>query len=155
MLTTPVRNFYLSALSAPIVLPALASLFLMLERVYSGTGTEAGIVYLLVLSLMYGGVPYFIVAAWASWWLVTRAEDERAVRRLMFRSPVVVGLITGLAWTIVFAIKDRDIGSGAFLGGMFGLYAIALGYLYVLATLLVRAMVLRLRQLPAGNTRMP
>ena len=118
MLTTQDRNFYLSALSAPIVLPAVASLFLMLERVYSGTGAEAGIVYLLVLSLMYGGVPYFIAAAWA----------------------------------VVFTIQDGDIGSGAFLGALFALYAIALGYFYVLATVLVRAILLRQRQLPSASS---
>ena len=127
----------------------------MLKALRSFSGfirQKAGIVYLLVLSLMYGGVPYFIAAAWAIWWLVRRAEDERAVRRVMFRSPMIVGLIVGLAWALVFTIQDGDIGSGAFLGALFALYAIALGYFYVLATVLVRAILLRQRQLPSASS---
>jgi hypothetical protein len=39
-------------------------------------------------SLVWGGLPYAVVAVWATWWVGGRPESQ--VKRLMFRAPLLM-----------------------------------------------------------------
>jgi hypothetical protein len=138
-MTKRIRNFYLVALWIPLLLPAIAWAGVAVR----GSGTFAGIGAdlggLLVLSAMLGGAPYTFVALCASWWLLRRAETEAQVHRLMLFSPLVVTPVAMLWWLIAFGIKE-GFASGVVYAVWFTLYLLPIGYLYVLATVIARAL---------------
>src|SRR5919106_4298144 len=88
-----------------IWLPILVPLIVVLAAIAVGRPLAQGIVVeVLFYSLLIGGVPYAVLAAWATWWVGGRSESE--IRRLMFRAPLLmvavfaplalmVGLIVG------------------------------------------------------------
>lgn len=93
------------------------------------------IVELLVYSLLYGGLPYAVLAAWATWAIGGRTERE--IRRLMFRAPLL--MIAVYAPVALFA--------GIIVGAPMPFAAVALlgsilillfGYAYVALTVILR-----------------
>lgn len=131
-----IRAFYRTMVWVPVALPlaviALAGL--------TGMSLSRGplVIELMAYSLLYGGIPYAVLAAWATWRI--GRLDEPGIRRLMFRAPLLfaavyipvasmVGIVAGGAgpWTIV---------------GLLGAAVIvALGYCYVGLTLGLRRLV--------------
>jgi hypothetical protein len=123
---------YRVAIWLPMVVPAgVIVLFETLDLSLS-----AGIVpEVMVYSLVYGGVPYTLLAVWATWWI--GGQPEPAVRRLMFRAPllmvacfVVLALLTGIA-----VGRPGPFVAVAVLGAA---VTIPLGYAYVGLALLLR-----------------
>ena len=136
-MTRRTRIFYLVAIWLPVVLPALASTGFAIRGggTFSGFGADIG--FLLVLSGMLAGVPYGLVALWASWWVMRRADTESQVRRLMFVAPLIVTPVAMLWWLVKFGMKEGLL-AGAIYAVWFALYLLPMGYLYVLGTLLAR-----------------
>ena len=91
---------------------------------------------MLAYSLLYGGLPYAILAIWATWWVGRHSEAE--IRRLMVRAPLLMGSIfVPLALIVGFMVGAP----GPFAAvAVFGLLNIlVLGYAYVgVAVLLSR-----------------
>lgn len=90
---------YRTCIWLPILVPAAV---IVIAKIF-GLRLAEGVVWEMVAySLIWGGLPYAALAAWATWWVGGR--PEAAIRRLMFRAPMLMGavfvplaLITGLA----------------------------------------------------------
>jgi hypothetical protein len=86
-------------------------------------------------SLLWGGLPYAPLAAWATWWVGGRPEAE--IRRLMFRAPLLMvvvfvplALLTGLAVGALWPFTILALLGAAVI--------VPLGYAYVGLALLLR-----------------
>ena len=93
------------------------------------------LVQVLYMSLLYGGIPYGVLAAGASLWMVGRGEDQ--IRQLMRRAPL---LMAGF-FAIVSALLGLIVGApGPFLAlaALGALFSVALGYVYVGVVLMLR-----------------
>ena len=94
-----IHAIYRACIWLPIVIPlALIVVFITLGRRLA----EGIVVEMITYSLVYGGLPYAAIAAWATWWVGGRQEAE--IRRLMFRAPLLMvavfvplALVAGLA----------------------------------------------------------
>jgi hypothetical protein len=90
---------------ACIWLPILVPVALIIVVNAFGLRLAAGVVgEMIAYSLFWGGVPYALLAVWATWWVGGRPESQ--IRRLMFRAPLfmvavfvplalLLGLISG------------------------------------------------------------
>lgn len=144
-----VQRYYRAAIWLPIALPLMCWLVV---RVFGNPvwGILEMAVVALVLSLVYGGIPYAVIAAWATWH--TRTFDERALRRFAWRTPLLM-LLAFLPYAFVFAALDGDgwIG-GLVVFGMGAPYILVLGYAYVALVLGVGLLFSRRRALLTGLT---
>jgi len=102
-----IYRIYRVCIRLPIIVPdvliAIADVF--------GLSLARGplIVEMLGYSLYIGGLPYTLLAAWATWWIGGQPEEK--IRRLMFRAPLLMvaifvpfALLVG--FTIAFAYRD-------------------------------------------------
>jgi hypothetical protein len=138
-----VRAFYRAAIWLPIVLPA--AIVFAKNQFGWPIGRSPLILFLfqiLAFSLVYGGIPYFILAVWGSVALKNRSEAQ--IERLMYRAPL---LMASLVVPFYLAI-----GSGLALGArslspleaylavslMGAATAIPLGYVYVGIVMILR-----------------
>ena len=122
----------------PIVVPATLILIanLLGLRLASGVVVEA-----IAYSLIWGGLPYAALAAWATWWV--SAQPEAKIRRLMFRTPLLMvaifvplALAVGLTLSLGYGLDAfRAWAVVALLGGVL---ILILGYAYVGLTILLR-----------------
>ncbi len=89
----------------------------------------------LAFSGLIGGLPYILLAAWASWWIRGRAEAD--IRRVMFLAPLLMVVVFAAACLLVGAVADRmSVWVAVARGGIS--IIIPLGYAYVGLTLLLR-----------------
>jgi len=103
----------------------------------------------LAYSLVYGGLPYSVLAIWATWWV--GQHDEVEIRRLMFRAPLLMtAVFVPLMLVVGFAVAAPGPFAGvALLGAQ---VIVVLGYAYVgLAVLLRRLLGRRQTHLSAGK----
>ena len=144
-----IRSFYLVAIWMPLLLPALvwAGIAARGGGAFAGIGADLG--GLLLLSAMLGGAPYSVAALCASWWVVRRAETEARVRRLMLFAPLVVTPVAML-WWVASGMKEGLV-SGAIYAAWFTLYLLPIGYLYVLGTVVARALTRIVGCIPAPD----
>ena len=90
---------------------------------------------MLAYSLLYGGIPYVVLALWATRGVGSHSEPE--IRRLMFRAPLVMGSIfVPLALLAGFVVgAPRPFAAVAVLGLV---SILVLGYGYVGVAVLLR-----------------
>jgi hypothetical protein len=132
-----IHGFYRLVVWLPLVIPAIVAL-LVHGLHLAPSGPLAMIVQLLLASLLYGGVPYAVVAGYATWWIGGRSEQE--IRRRAWRAPF---FMLG-AWTVVAAIFGILARSPRLFVGLAGLGAaviFVLGYSYVALVLLLRRLI--------------
>ena len=129
------RTIYRLCIWLPILVPAAVILVAdALElRLANGVIWEV-----LAYSLLYGGLPYSVLAMWATWWV--GRHPEREIRRLMFRAPLLMAAIfLPLALVVGFAVGAP--GPFAAVAALGSLMILPLGYAYVgLAVLLRRGL---------------
>jgi len=116
----------------PILIPALivgGYLSLGLSLV------EGIVVELLWYSLLVGGVPYSLLALWATWWVVGRPEP--AIRRLMFFAPLLMVALFGML-ALTAGLVVGQVRVFAAVAGLGSALILVLGYLYVLLTMTLR-----------------
>jgi hypothetical protein len=85
------RVYYRLSLALPFVLPAVTSAVVYLLDVGNAPGVLAlvWIVWIVLLSsLIYGGVPYAILAAGLLWW--SRGKNEERLLGSLYLAPVVM-----------------------------------------------------------------
>ena len=127
-----IHAFYRVCIWLPILVPAavvVAALAFDLRLSASIVGE------VLLYSLVYGGIPYAMLAAWATWWIGGRPESE--IRRLMFRAPLLmVALFVPVAVLVGVAVGAPQ----PFLGvaGLGAAVVLPLGYGYVGLAVLLR-----------------
>ena len=130
-----VQTFYRLSVWLPLVVPGLVAL------VVHGAGLRSDpplskIIQVLLMSLMYGGMPYAVIAMWATFWIGRRPEPE--IRRRALQAP----LWTIAAFVMVPAMVVLGGGPLAVAIALFVLGAIAIlgvGYVYVAIVFGLRA----------------
>lgn len=133
------RAFVRWALAAPVLVPVLAFPLLRVER-----DPFDAIGQVLVGSLVAGLVPYLAFAAAFAAWARDRTPAE--VKRAAWRAPLLFLVPFLTYWLLLVTARG---GSGALpMVAMLGLFAVAVGYAYVVAAdllyhLLVRRGVIR------------
>ena len=100
---------------------------------------SAGVLWeILAYSLLYGGVPYAVLAAWATWWVGGRPEV--AIRRLMFRAPLLMAAVFA-PMALVVGVVVAAPGPFTAVAVLGSVIILPLGYAYVgLAVLLRRGL---------------
>lgn len=120
----------------PIAIPAAIAGIVHGLDVSVDTPALRKIVQIALMSLLYGGIPYALLALWGTWWVGGRPEEE--IRRMMFRAPLVmVGVFFVLCLVAGVAVGRPMVFATV---GLFGaLFIIPLGYAYVTLVLVLRA----------------
>lgn len=103
-----ILTIYRIGIWLPLVVPMLVAGLVHGLGVTVDVGPLRKVVQILLMSLLYGGVPYVPLALWATWWVGGRSEPE--IRRLMMRAPLLmVAVFTPVA---VLAGSARPPGRG-------------------------------------------
>jgi hypothetical protein len=130
--TMSISGIYRLSIWLPILVPAAAIVY---ARINELSLAEGIVLEVLAYSFWFGGLPYALLAAWATWWIAGRSEAE--IRRLMFRAPFLFAAIFAAAALVVGVIvgAPRQFAALAIFGF---LIIIPLGYAYVGAAVLLR-----------------
>jgi hypothetical protein len=83
-----IHTIYRIGIWLPLAVPTLVAGLVHGLGVTVDVGPLRKIVQILLMSLLYGGVPYAPLALWATWWVSGRTEPE--IRRLMMRAPLLM-----------------------------------------------------------------
>ena len=140
-----IHTFYRLCIWLPIVVPAVLIVAARLLTLRLARGPV--IFELLAYSLLYGGIPYAVVATVATGWVGTQTEER--IRHVMYRAPLLMvavfapfNLFTGLA---VGALEPFV--AVAVLGSI---VILLIGYGYVGLTMLLRHLFAPAIRLSAG-----
>ena len=112
------RTFYRLAVWLPFAAPAAA--------VALGVGGQ--MTALLAVSVIFGGLPYALLAAWATWWM--GGKTERDIRRLMFGAPLLMLGVYVIFVAVIGAANSKPERTTEMIGAGAGVI-VPLGYLYV------------------------
>ena len=116
----------------PVIVPATVIL------VFNSVGlrlSDGVVAEVLAYSLIYGGVPYSVLAAWATWWI--RGRTEADIRWLMLRAPgLMVAIFAPLA--VVVGVAVGNVGPFVAVAVVGSLMILLLGYAYVGVAVLLR-----------------
>jgi hypothetical protein len=86
-----VHSFYRLALWLPIIVPAIVAGLVHGAGLMVHEGPLRTVVQILLMSLIYGGVPYALLAVWATWWIGHRSEAD--IKGLISRAPLLMGAL--------------------------------------------------------------
>ena len=131
-----IHTFYRFSVWLPLVVPAVAA------AVVHGLGWTPQawgarkLTQLLLVSLVYGGVPYAFLATWATWRLGGRTEPD--IKRLMFLAPFLMAAIYLPIAVVAGMAAGAPIRPFLAVGVLGGIVSIPLGFAYVGLVLLLR-----------------
>ena len=130
-----VQGFYRACIWLPLVVPYVCFGASRAVGVSPPDGPLA--LEVLFYSLVVGGIPYSVLALWATWWVGGR--PEASIRRLMFFAPLLmIALFAVLALAIGIGVGQvRGFSAVAALGSAI---ILVLGYAYVALTVTIRAL---------------
>jgi hypothetical protein len=130
-----VQRFYRAAVWLPLAVP------LPVVIAFDGFGWSPGdrvlnvVVQPLLMSFVYGGVPYAAAAIWAMRWIEGH-RSEPDIRRLALRAPfIVLAVWVGFSTLLLFA---RGVSAIALLSALGGAYILVLGYIYIAVVFVLR-----------------
>ena len=130
------RTFYRLSLWIPIVLPLAVMLAVHGLDVRPTGAATAKFFQIMLISIVYGGIPYGLLAIWATWWIGPRSEPE--IRRRALVAPLwLVGV-----WSLFAMVQSILSGKLEMFVGLVGLgtvFSLILGYGYVALVLALRA----------------
>ena len=128
-------SIYRLSIWLPLLVPAVV---IVVARAFKLRLAEGLLWEMLAYSLLYGGLPYAILAIWATWWV--GRHSEAAIRRLMVRAPLLMGSIfVPLALIVGFAVGAPGPFAAVAVLGLLNI--LVLGYAYVgIAALLRRGL---------------
>src|SRR4051794_5113751 len=102
-----IQSFYRVCLWLPLALPAAATVLVRVVGVRALGWPLDDAFSILVYSFLYGGVPYALLALWATWWIGKRPERE--IERLVVRAPwLMAGACIGLS--VIAGVWVRELG---------------------------------------------
>jgi hypothetical protein len=120
-------QFYRAYVCAPLVFGGAA--LAAFSAGWEPTGVVAGsIAGPLATSVLFGGIPYAVLAVWATWWL--GGKNERQILRLALRMPLLMIAIYA-PWAMVYEGLINTIMDGASFAMWGAAYALLIGYAYV------------------------
>jgi hypothetical protein len=119
-----------------IWLPILVPVVLIVVVNAFGLRLAAGVVgEMIAYSLIWGGLPYAVLAMWATWWVGGRPEAH--IRRLMFRAPLLmVAVFVPLA--LLLGLIAGALGPFVGVAVLGAAVIMLLGYAYVGVAILLR-----------------
>lgn len=131
-LNMSVVSVYRLSIWLPLLVPAVV---IVVARTF-GLRIAQGVIWeMLAYSLVYGGLPYAVLAIWATWWVGRHSESE--IRRLMMRAPLLMGgVFVPLALIAGFSVGAPGPFAAVAVLGL--LTILVLGYAYVGAAVLLR-----------------
>ena len=129
------HTFYRISVWLPLLVPGVVAVAVHGWGLMPGSGPLQTLVQLLLMSLIYGGIPYAALAIWGTIWVDRRPERE--IRRRALLAPLLMVAVWLLA-TTVFAILSREGRMSLALAGLGAVVIIPLGYAYVAKVMLLR-----------------
>ncbi|HET9266628.1 MAG TPA: hypothetical protein VFO31_00635 [Vicinamibacterales bacterium] len=128
-----IYTVYRISIWLPIAIPA--ALLGMTQALRLPLADISMVLEILVGSLVIGGVPYFFLALWGTWWVGDRPEAE--IRRMMFRAPLLMVALFASAALVGGLVFDSFMPSVAvaLLGSV---VILPLGYAYVALAVALR-----------------
>lgn len=133
-----VQTFYRGAVWLPLVVPALVAVGVHAAGVHPSSRPAAGVVQLLLVSGLYGGFPYAVMAAYGTWWIDRRPESQ--IRRRALRAPLWM-LVAWLAFAAFLGIVSGRVQIFLGLAALGTVVIFPLGYAYVALVFLLRRFV--------------
>ncbi|MEO6214082.1 MAG: hypothetical protein ABIP65_10690 [Vicinamibacterales bacterium] len=130
------HRFYRFSVWLPIVIPALVAGVVHGIGVAPGSGALQDVVEILLASLVWGGVPFALLALWGTWWIGDRPEPE--IRRLMLRTPLIMVAVFAAFVMLAGVAVQAPVTPFLAVIVLGSLVIIPLGYGYVAVVLLVR-----------------
>ena len=133
-----IYTVYRTVIWVPILVPMMVIAAVYQFGLPPGPNSVRGFAQVLGFSLLYGGLPYAALAAWATWWVGGRPEAQ--IRRLMYWAPILmlaVFIPTALAVGLALG-RVQQWFAVALLGSV---YIVPMGYVYVGLGLLLRRVV--------------
>jgi hypothetical protein len=134
-----VATFFRWSLAMPLVLPLLVLPLGLARNEVGGLG------FLLLMSLVFGGVPYLVFAALLLWW--SRGKSEAQLRRAGLLAPVLMLPVYWLCLILDTAITRQIVRDPADLGNLMftlSLFILTFGYAYVILAMAMLALFTRL-----------
>lgn len=135
-----IHTYYRCAVWLPLLVPAATVSVMHFGDVRPATSLATKLVQIVVVSGVYGGVPYALLAAYATWWIDGRSEHE--LRRRALAAPLWMVLL----WLAVSAVVGALYGQVETFVGFFCLGTVVilpLGYAYVGLVFVFRTLVCR------------
>ena len=129
------RTFYRICIWLPVIVPAIL-VFAVSGFGWDLTGASRPVFQILAISLVYGGVPYALLAAWGTWRLGGRSELE--IRRMMLLAPFAMAAFYLPFVVIVGAAVGAPLWLSFKVGMVGALLSIPLGFAYVLLVWFLR-----------------
>lgn len=132
-------RFYRLNIWLPLVVPAalIASLHVLMKDF--GAPAPAGpfrfVFGVLQYSLQMGGIPYALLALWATW--EVGDQEEAGVRRLMYLSPLLMVAVFAV-WCIVIGLISGHMRQWIAVAALGSAIILPLGYTYVGLTVFMR-----------------
>src|SRR6187402_2993808 len=102
-------RIYRFSIWLPLLVPAaLIGMMYILSKGF-GTPKLPGVIDValerIAFSAIYGGLPYILLAAWATRWIRGRSEAE--IRRVMFLAPALMVIVFAVACIVMGVVADR------------------------------------------------
>jgi hypothetical protein len=129
------HNIYRVGVWQPLAVSAVVAGLVHGLSVMINAGPLRKVVQILLMSLLYGGVPYATLAIWATWWIGGRPEPE--IKRLMFRAPLLM-VATFVTVSVATGIVVGQPVPFLAVGVLGAIVIIPLGYAYVGLVMLLR-----------------
>lgn len=130
-----INTFYRLVVWLPLLFPAVVAGIVHGVGVGVQHGPTQDIVEVLLMSLLYGGVPYGVLAVWATVWI--GGKEEAQIRRLMFRAPLLMAAVFAPVAMLAGLIVGAP-GPFAAVAVLGALASVVVGYVYVLVVMLIR-----------------
>ena len=122
-------------LLVPLVVIVIMNVLLVGFDIAKPSGAAGTVVEIVAYSGMYGGLPYLMLAVFASWWFKDRSEP--AIRRAIVLFPIGIVLAFALACVLAGALTAFE-GNGIRTVAEFASVVLPLGYTYVALTFALR-----------------
>ena len=133
------RRIYRFSIWLPLIVPAVMIVVYNILLKGFGMSKASGyvdiVLEMVAYSLIYGGLPYILLASWATWWIRDRSEKE--IRRVMFVAPLLM-IATFTAACLVMAGISQSWRVWMSVAALGASVTIPLGYAYVAITVLLR-----------------
>lgn len=137
-----IHTYYRCAVWLPLLIPAATWCVMYFTDLRPSTSVAEKLVQIVVVSGVYGGLPYASLAAYATWWIDERPEGE--LRRRALAAPLWMVLL----WLPVSAFVGVLYGRVETFVGFFWLGTVVilpLGYAHVALVFFLRPLVCRQR----------
>lgn len=132
------QTFYLLALWLPLAIAASVAFLVHGLAIHPASPILAKGAQVVLAGLQYAGIPYMLVAAWATWWI--RRHSEREIRRVALRAPLLVLCAYVPFAFLLGTLSGRPLVIGGGLALLGSAFILAIGYAWVGIVLATRSL---------------